>query len=196
MTALIVVSIVALWVLVVFQGFVLLEAVRQISQLRKGLDLDDRPVPVSVGRLAGRPLPDPARAVWPENGAPRDGAFVLLSTDCSTCRIVASDLRDLLGRFDQLRIVVVLQARNHDEVTEMLGDAQLARDEVVVDLEAELGASFEIAMRPAVVLVRDGIVSEGAVVRNSRQLQQLLETLAATTGEGVSADSSAVPTST
>jgi hypothetical protein len=40
-------------------------------------------------------------------------------------------------------------------------------------------------MRPAVVVVRDGIVSEGAIVRNSRQLQQLLDTLAAPTREEV-----------
>lgn len=196
MTALIVVSIVALWVLVVFQGFVLLEAVRQISQIRRELDFDDRPVPVSVGRLAGRPLPEPARALWSGNGASRDGVFVLLSTDCATCRHVASGLRDLVARFEQLKIVVVLQAHNHDEVTAMLADAGLARNEVEVDLENEYGTAFEIAMRPAAVVVRDGIVSEGAVVRNPRQLQQLLDTLAAPTGEGVPAESSAVSTST
>src|SRR6476659_7095038 len=183
MTALIVVSIVALWVLVVFQGLVLLEAVRQIAQIRKGLDFDDRPVPVSVGRLAGRPLPEPARGLWPENGARRDGVFVLLSTDCSTCRLVASDLRALIGRHEQLKTVVVLQGRNHDEVTEMLSDAGLSRDDVVVDLEGEYGAAFEIAMRTAAVVGRDGMVSEGAVVRNARQLQQLLDTLAAPTRE-------------
>ena len=196
MTALIVVSIVGLWVLVVFQGFVLLETVRQIAQIRKALDFDDRPVPVSVGRLAGRPLPEPVRALWSENGASRDGVFVLLSTDCSTCRLVASGLRDLVTRYDQLKIAVILQARNHDEVTEMLADAGLARNDVVVDLESEYGAAFEIAMRPAAVIVRDGIVSEGAVIRNARQLQQLLETLAAPTREEVPAESSAVSTST
>jgi hypothetical protein len=185
MTALLVVSIVALWVLVLFQGFVLLEAVRQLAQLRKGLDLDDRPVPVSMGRLAGRPLPEPTRALWPGNGAPRDGVFVFLSSDCSTCRIVAADLRDVVARNEQLTTVVVLQARNHDEVTDMLAEAGMSRDEVVIDLEGEYGAAFGIAMRPAAVLIREGIVSEGATVRNSRQLQQLLDTLAAPTTEEV-----------
>jgi hypothetical protein len=185
MTAFLVVSIVALWVLVVFQGFVLLEAVRQIAQIRKGLDFDDRPIPVSVGRLAGQPVPEPARALWPENGTARDGVFVLLSTDCSTCRLVASDLRGLVTRYEQLRMVVILRARNHDEVTEMLADGGLDRSDVVVDLEDDYGAAFEIVMRPAVVVVRDGIVSEGAIVRNSRQLQQLLDTLAAPTREEV-----------
>jgi hypothetical protein len=196
MTALIVVSIVALWVLVVFQGLVLLEAVRQISQIRRELDFDDRPVPFSVGRLAGRPVPELARAVWSENGGTRDGVFVLLSTDCATCRLVASGLRDLVPRFEQLRIVVILQARNHDEVTQMLTEERLARDAVVVDLENEYGAAFEVAMRPAAVVVRDGIVSEGAVVRNPRQLHQLLATVTAPTGEEVPAESSAVATST
>lgn len=197
MTTLIVVNVVALWLLVVVQGLVLLEAVRQISQIRRALDFDDRPIPVSLGALAGRPLPEPARAVWSQNGAHRDGVLVLLSTDCATCRLVASGLRDLLARFDQQKIVAVLQARNRDEATEMLAEVGLARDEVVVDLESEYGTAFGIALRPAAVVVRDGIVSEGAVVRNPRQLHQLLETLESPTREGVHpTESSAVSTLT
>jgi hypothetical protein len=185
MTILIVVGIVAVGVLVVVQGLVLLEVVRQVAQIRKVLDLDDRPVPISLGNLAGRPLPEPARGLWSENGAHRDGVLVLLSTDCATCRLVASGLRDLLDRFEHQRIVTVLQAHNHDEATEMLAGASLARDEIVVDLESEYGTAFGIALRPAAVVVRDGIVSEGAVVRNPRQLQQLLETSESSTREVV-----------
>lgn len=194
MTALLVASVVVLAVLVVFQGLVLLEVVRQLSQIRRELDFDDRPVPVSVGKLAGQPLPEPARAVWSGNGAARDGVLVLLSTDCATCRLVAAGLPDLLTQSEP-KVVVILQARNHDEVTEMLADAGLARDAVVVDLESEYSTTFGIAMRPAAVVVRDGIVSEGAVVRNPRQLQQLIESLGSSTGEGVP-DNSAVSTPT
>jgi hypothetical protein len=188
MTALLVASVVVLAVLVVFQGLVLLEVVRQLSQIRRELDFDDRPVPVSVGKLAGQPLPEPARAVWSGNGAARDGVLVLLSTDCATCRLVAAGLPDLLTQSEE-KVVVILQARNHDEVTEMLADAGLARDAVVVDLESEYSTAFGIAMRPAAVVVRDGIVSEGAVVRNPRQLQQLVESLGSSTGEGVPGNS-------
>lgn len=194
MTALLVASVVVLAVLVVFQGLVLLEVVRQLSQIRRELDFDDRPVPVSVGKLAGQPLPEPARAVWSGNGAARDGVLVLLSTDCATCRLVAAGLPDLLTQSEE-KVVVILQARNHDEVTEMLADAGLARDAVVVDLESEYSTTFGIAMRPAAVVVRDGIVSEGAVVRNPRQLQQLIESLGSSTEEGVP-DNSAVSTPT
>lgn len=196
MTALIVVSVLALWVLVVFQGLVLLETVRQIAQIRRELDFDDRPVPVSVGRLAGQPLPAPARAVWSDNGATRDGVLVLLSTDCSTCRSVAAGLREVVSGFDQLRIVVALQARSPEEVTDLLAEAGLARDEIVVDLENEIGSSVGILLRPAAVVVRDGIVSEGAIVRNPRQLQQLLQNLEESGGEVPASDSSAVSTPT
>jgi hypothetical protein len=175
-TTFLVVNAVVLWVFVVFQGLVLLEAVRQISQIRKELNFDDRPVPLSVGAAAGRPLPDPVRAVFSENGS-RDGVLLLLSTDCSTCRAVASGLRDVLAEADGQRVVTILQARHHDEVTQMLAETGLARDDVVVDLEAELGAALGVELRPSAVVVRDGIVSEGAVVRNPRQLQQLLDTL-------------------
>jgi len=177
MTIFLVVAVVALGLLVVVQGLVLLELVRQVSQMRRELDLDDRPVPISLGELAGRPLPEPALGVWSENGSSRDGVLVLLSTDCATCRLVASGLPDILTRFEGQRIVAVLQAHSQDEATEMLADTGLPQDEIVVDVEREYGSALGIALRPAAVVVRDGIVSEGAIVRNPRQLQQLLETL-------------------
>jgi hypothetical protein len=175
MTVFLVVSVVVLAVLVVVQGLVLLEMVRQTAQIRRLLDIDDRPTPISLGNLAGRPLPEPANALW--NGAAGDGVVVLLSTDCATCRLVAGGLRELLDRFEQHRIVTVLQAHHHEEAAEMLAAAGLAQDEIVVDLEREYGAALGIALRPAAVVVRDGVVSEGATVRNARQLQQLLEAL-------------------
>ena len=185
MTILIVVSIVVLGVIVVVQGLVLLEMVRQTAQIRRVLDLDDRPTPISLGELAGRPLPEPARGIWSENGASRDGVVVLLSTDCATCMLVASGLGDLLDRFEHQKIVAVLQARDLDDATEMLAAAGLALDEIVVDLEREYGPAFAIALRPAAVVVRGGIVSEGAIVRNPHQLQQLLEALESSRREAV-----------
>ena len=149
--------------------------VRQTAQIRRVLDLDDRPTPISLGTLAGRPLPEPASALW--NGGGGDGVLVLLSTDCATCRLVASGLRELLDRFDDHRIVTILQAHHQDEAREMLAAAGLGQDQIVLDLEREYGAALGIALRPAAVVVRDGIVSEGATVRNARQLQQLLEAL-------------------
>ncbi|HMI99698.1 MAG TPA: hypothetical protein VK488_07700 [Gaiellaceae bacterium] len=192
MTTLIVAAVVALLLVVAFQGLVLLELVRQVSQVRTQLDLDDRPIPTSLGELAGRPLPEPARAVWSENGAVRDGVLVLLSVDCASCRLVAFGLRDVVKRFEHQRIVTVLQARTNDEAVRMLADAGLAGDGVVVDLENEYGAAFGIELRPAAVVVRDGILSEAAVIRNPRQLDQLLATLESRTGKGAQAPESSV----
>jgi hypothetical protein len=183
MTTFLVVNVVVLWLIVIFQGLVLLEMVKQTSQLRKQADLDDRPIPISLGRLAGRPLPEPAKAVWSENGAAHDGVLVLLSSNCLTCRAVAAGLRDLVSRFDDHRIVTVFQAHNRDELTQMLAEANLTPEEVVVDLENEYGAAFGIELRPAAVVVRDGIVSEGAVVRNPRQLREIIERIDLSTDE-------------
>ena len=172
MTVLIVTCLVALAVLVVVQGLVLLEIVRQTSQMRRALDLDDRPVPISLGDLAGRPLPEPAREAWIAN---HNGVILLLSTDCTTCRLVASGLRELVDRFQDQQILTILQARVPDEANEMVTAAGLADDEVVVDLDRRYGEALGVALRPAAIVVRGGIVSEGAIVRNARQLQQLLE---------------------
>ena len=184
MTTLIVVNIVALWIFLVFQGLVLLEMVRQQAQVRRQLDLDDRPVPISLGEIAGRPLPEPARAAWSENGTVRDGVLVLLSVNCTTCRLVASGLRDVVNGFEDQRIVTVLGASNHDQAVEMLNGVGLAWDEVVVDLENEYGDALGIDLRPVAVVVRGGIVSEGATIRNPRQLRELLERLEAPTRKG------------
>jgi hypothetical protein len=192
MTTLLVVAVVALLLVVAFQGLVLLELVRQVSQVRTQLDLDDRPIPTSLGELAGRPLPEPARAVWSENGAVRDGVLVLLSVDCASCRLVAFGLRDVVHRFEDQRIVTVLQARTNDEAVRMLADAGLADDGVVVDLENEYGPALGIELRPAAVVVRDGILSEAAVIRNPSQLDQLLAALESRTRKGAHAPESSV----
>jgi hypothetical protein len=159
--------------------------VRQISQIRRVLDLDDRPVPISLGDHAGRPLREPARSVL-QNG---EGILVLLSTDCATCRLVASGLRDLLDRFVERRIVTILQAHNQEEAAEMVAASGLAGDEVVVDLDRSYGEALGVALRPAAVVVRDGTLIEGATIQNAHQLQQLLEAL----GPSSETDLSEVP---
>jgi len=175
MTTFLVVNVVVLWVFVIFQGLVLLEMVRQTSQLRKQADLDDKPIPFSLGRLAGRPLPEPAQALWSSNGGPNDGVLLLLSSDCLSCRSVAAGLRGLVSHFGDRRIVTVLQTRSQDELAQMLAATNLPPDEVVIDLENDYGTALGIQLRPAAVVVRDGIVSEGAVVRNPRQLREIIE---------------------
>jgi hypothetical protein len=175
MTTFLVINVVVLWVFVIFQGLVLLESVRQTSQLRRLADLDDKPIPFSLGRLVGRPLPEPAQALWSSNGGPKDGVLVLLSSDCLTCRSVAAGLPNLVSRFEDLRIVPVMQARSPEELGEVLAETNLAAEEIVVDLENDYGAALGVQLRPAAVVVRDGIVTEGAVVRNPRQLLEVIE---------------------
>jgi uncharacterized membrane protein YphA (DoxX/SURF4 family) len=56
----------ALWLWAVRRGIHL-----QCNLIRRLLDIDDRSTPISLGNLAGRPLPEPASALW--NGAAGDG---------------------------------------------------------------------------------------------------------------------------
>ena len=176
MTALLGFGILALSLLVVFQGFVLVEMVGQVAQIRRRLDLDDQPVLIGTD-LSGKPLPALAQDAWSRNGGPTDGAFVLLSVDCTTCRLVASELRAVTNRFEHRRVVAVLQAREQGEAREMLLETGLDPDETIVDLDGEYGAAFGIDVRPAAVLVHDDAVGEAAAVRNANQLRRFLEQL-------------------
>ena len=89
-----------------------------------------------------------------------------------------------MNGFEDQRVVTVLGASNHDQAVEMLNGVGLAPDEVVVDLENEYGEALGIDLRPVAVVVRGGIVSEGATIRNPRQLRELLERLEASTKKG------------
>jgi hypothetical protein len=88
---------------------------------------------------------------------------------------VAAGLPNLVNRFEDRRIVTVMQARSPDELNEALAETNLAPEEVVVDLENDYGAALGVQLRPAAVVVRDGIATEGAVVRSPRQLLEVLE---------------------
>jgi hypothetical protein len=172
------VIVVALSALVLLEGLMIAEVLRQIAQLRFRLTLDDRPVPVSLGAAAGEPIPDDHVLGEFFNSEPRSGLAVFLSTDCLTCRTVAAGIseiaRDMRGR---LTLAVVLQAASDEERDTFLASAGLPAQLAADDRNGTIGKDLGLSVRPAAVVVRDGRTVEAAAISNANQLRQLLSPL-------------------
>jgi hypothetical protein len=158
--------------LTVFQSFVLIEAVKQVAQLRERLNLDDRPLLESLGLHAGQPVPE---SLLPALGAPyeqQDAVVLFLTSDCTTCRLIASELNDVVAALaDEVRIVPIIQARRAEAIDEFLNQTGAPPQLFYRDADASVGSELEIQTRPLAVIAHDGRMTEAATVRNVHQLR-------------------------
>jgi hypothetical protein len=173
------VAVVVLGLLIV-HSLVLIEVVRQIGQIRHRLEIDDEPVPISLGEAVGQ-LVSSRLSPDEENRMRQFGddvfygtaAIVFLSSDCKTCRIVAEALTDVRLRHQgALRLVPILDARDEVGASAFLAATRLAAEDVLPD-DGSLARSFGVTARPTVVLVREGRIREGATINNATQLARL-----------------------
>jgi hypothetical protein len=172
------VGLLAVAVLAVLEGFVLVEMIRQVAQLRHRLNLDDRPMPTSIGEWAGRPVPDFAVDRIGGNLAEAASIVVFLSTDCTTCRTVATELGAVRAKLpDEPAIVPVIEGRSDEDLEAFFRETGLADDRVVRD-DGELGYRLGMRIRPLAVVVRHGTFADAAIVRNGAQLRQLASQIA------------------
>lgn len=167
------IGLLAVAILAVLEGFVLVEMIRQVAQLRHRLNLDDRPVPTSLGEWGGRPVPDYALDRLGRSLATGASIVLFLSTDCTTCRAVATELDAVRAKLPQEpAIVPVIEGRSQEDISSFLRETGLADDRVLRD-EGELGYRLGLRTRPLAVVVRDGTFADAAIVRNGAQLRQL-----------------------
>ena len=111
-TALIAVGILSLLVFVLFS--VLVELFRDVRQIRDGLGILDRPLPVDIGSVAGTP---PSLYGLPEQLDDEPSALLLFLTDrCATCRVLASSLGGTLPA----GLWIVLEAATSQAAEEFL----------------------------------------------------------------------------
>jgi hypothetical protein len=169
-------ALLAVAILSATEGFVIYELIHQLAQIRRRLDLDDEPVVQSLGTQIGQPVPlSLAQALEPAVQAPSLFA-VFVTTDCSTCHLVAGGARGLLvGLPSDVAVRFIVQARQAEDAELFKVDTDLPAELMVVDEEARLGQELELRMRPLTVLIRDGRLTEAAVVRNPEQLRKFIQ---------------------
>ncbi len=188
------VSYLALWALVVFQGLVLLGLVRisalpPLAQRRAGAGEPNaallgahRPTP---GALTGRPAP-PFTAIdvagAPVNSATFAGQrrlLVFVAPSCPACEALWADLAALAAE-ERATVVLVCVARA--QPCRQFAERQEVASPLLVDSDAALATLFGIAMTPTAVLIdADDVVGPyrhlGASGDPTQMLQQLLAQL-------------------
>jgi len=180
-------------ILAVLEGFVLIEMVRQVAQLRHRLNLDDRPMFASLGEQAGQPVPDFAANRLGLDRVAAATIVLFLSTDCTTCQLVATELESVRASLSGMpTVTAVVEGRSGRDVGEFLRESGLADDGVVRD-DGELGNRLGLRTRPLAVAVRDGIFTEAAIVRNGSQLRRFASQITIQSAEVTPADHDADP---
>jgi thiol-disulfide isomerase/thioredoxin len=172
-----------LWVIVVIQGFALLEVLRQIGFLRKQQSAQQQGNlfvrnPALTGQLLpkapGRRAVDLLPANWNDFLRGERSVLILLSTTCVACRTVAEKLHAFLekarGIFD-IAVVVEGDVEDSQAFIKSTGlDARL----VILDEKGATADALGVRWKPGVVVVQDWQVDQVGIISDADQLDLLL----------------------
>ncbi len=163
-------------ILSVTQAFVVYELIHQLAQVRRRLELDDEPVVQSLGAQIGGPVPRGLAERLLSAPWSRSIFAVFVTTDCTTCQLVAQGARGMMQDVPtNVDVRFVVQARGIADAESFLADTDLPKELVVIDDEARLGQELDLRMRPLTLFVREGRLTEAAVVRNPEQLRKFIQ---------------------
>jgi hypothetical protein len=147
-------------------GAALVEAFRQLTEIRTTLNLDDLPLPLDLRgekmRAADFGLPGTIDAI-PE------AVIVVLSTKCATCIAIAQSF----GGGAPSSVWFVLQTAQ-DDAANMKAVLSSCRERLVVDVNGLLCDRVGLQVTPSVLTVRWGEVVRAQAVSSVRQVFSLV----------------------
>jgi len=184
-----VLSYLALWVVVVFQGLVLLRVLRALGKVSPSTRASAGPVATNAVRLgAGQPTPgaltgQPAPHFTVDDAAgdrvdsaAYDGQrrlMVFVAPTCPTCADLYADLEGLSAEY---RATVVLACIARPQPCRQLAEQHELTCPLLVDSDAVLAKLFGISMTPTAVLIdADNIVGSYRHLGRSDDPTQLLQ---------------------
>jgi peroxiredoxin len=157
MSVVFVMSLAALWALVLFQTFVSLGLVRILHAAADSGALEHEET-----RLRDQPAPDfsaedlEGRTISNQDLAGRPAALLFVSPDCSTCGVTLAELEALRSKVDG---AVVVMCRSERERCVGLAQTYGLEVPVVADEDFALSRLFHVAGAPTAVLLRsDGTI--------------------------------------
>lgn len=156
----VVVAVVAFALVVLLSAQV--ELFRDMKQVRELTGMIDRPFPLDLGAMQGR---SPADLGLPT----KNGAILVLSDRCGTCRSLAAALDGAVPQ--HLQIVLSNPGGRASELPTVwdLGDR------AIDDTDGSIMAALDIKVTPAAISVFDGVMTEAQSVPSARQLHELLD---------------------
>jgi peroxiredoxin len=157
MTVVFVLSLAALWALVIFQTLVSIGLARAVYAAAESGTLES-----GDADLSGHPAPAFAaegldgRTITNADLAGRPAALLFVSPDCSSCGVTLAELEALHSKVDGT--VVVMCRSERDRCAELVKTYGLSVP-VVVDADFELSRLFSVAGAPTAVLIgADGTI--------------------------------------
>jgi peroxiredoxin len=149
------VSYIALWILVVFQAFVIVGLVRSVyrnaQRLPRGIAADE-------GLRSGEPAPEffatdiHGHTIGTADLEGRQTALLFVSPSCSGCAVTLQELEALRQKAGG-HVVVVCQG--DDAACRELSDRYRVSDPFVVDADRAISESFRVSGIPTAALVDD-----------------------------------------
>lgn len=182
------ISYIALWLVVVLQGFAFLEVLRQVGYLRREIGPQQGAMKVPGVLDPGTALPE-LRGLSASKGIAADwddvlrterGVVVFLTTHCLTCVEIAEKLqgfaRDLPA---SVSVATVLEGRQDDVVT-FINRTNLDVERTVIDEHGDTAEALGIGWRPAAITTRRGEVDEhtaglAGIVNTIYQIDALIQ---------------------
>jgi hypothetical protein len=165
------VALAIVWVVVLVQGAVVMELLRQLGQIRSQVPRQGAAILPNEGLPAGAPMPDLSmtRSIAGTSVAGNSADFVLLflSPECGTCRDIAARIDDL-----DLEVGIPVVSVVHGDPKMVEGfadDFKIARKRVVADHDGKVAEAFNIKTTPTAVVIRGGINLAHGIVNTADQ---------------------------
>lgn len=173
----------ALWVVVVVQGFAFLELLRQTAQMREALNVYEGPKEQAEIYGVGDALPKSAvreastgKLVRWEERLGRDlSVLVMLHPGCLTCHTVADGLQALVSSADGgAAIIPIVEARNMDAARAFMEELRLDPATTLLDEEPSLSRALNVTVKPAAVVLHGATVARASTVQSAAQVEVLI----------------------
>jgi hypothetical protein len=180
-----------LWILVLIQGFALLEMIRQLVDIRQGTETLVGPQLLPDTVPIGENLPSAPSLQWAQTGAQVDWstalgevatALVLLHPGCATCYTVARGLR-VRGGHQRLgvKVFAIVTAYSPERAQEFITETKLPVDATLVEGPSPENGSDPFAKtlnlnrKPAAVTLRGTRIVAAATVLSGKHVEMLLD---------------------
>lgn len=189
-------------VVVLLQGFVMLELLRQVGDLRGRLADSNEPTPLQLESMGHRVdpevilqsfAPETRARVLSELVGPAATGFVFLHPGCASCDTLASQLQGYLTTASGDRIVPIIGGRTEKEAMEFLQRSDLPPTSAFFDA-GEFAYQLGVVARPSSVVVVDGAVVAAATVHSAEAVRRLLSSVHSKEAIGQRIDSHEIET--